>query len=463
MAMLASLLVLAHVRAGDELDYEGDIKPLLRTHCLVCHNADESNADLDLSTFDALMKGGGSGPVVKPGLPDSSQLYRAMAHLEGAPAMPPESPPVGEESLAMVREWIRGGLVAGEGKKSLLRTVGEMGVQPGGAVALSPVVPKDWPVMPARKSTHPPTPQAMAVSPCAPVVAVAGDEQILVYVVDEAARQKGHGASSQTEPRRDLTLVGCLPFPEGVIFDLRFSQNGAVLLAAGGRGAHSGSVVLYDVQSGKRLGAIGDESDAVLAADISADQRSVALGGPGKVVKIYDTRTGKLVHRIAKHTDWITALAFSPDGSLLASGDRSGGIHVWEVESAAITFTLDEHKVRVSALTWRPDGQILASAAEDGNVIVWNATDGWPVHNLSAHVVKNTQRSTGTLSLAFSAQGHLVSSGRDRMIRVWKPEGVPLATFTVPSLPLQARFLADGKRVVYAEWDGSVQVLPVRQ
>ena len=62
--------------------------------------------------------------------------------------------------------------------------------------------------------------------------------------------------------------------------------NGSVLLAAGGRGGHSGSVVLFDVKTGQRIAKIGDELDAVLTADINAQHSLVALGGPSAKVVI---------------------------------------------------------------------------------------------------------------------------------------------------------------------------------
>ena len=54
---------------------------------------------------------------------------------------------------------------------------------------------------------------------------------------------------------------------------LKFSRNGGLLLAGGGRGGQSGKVVVWDVKTGKRIFEVGNEPDAVLAADISADQQ----------------------------------------------------------------------------------------------------------------------------------------------------------------------------------------------
>ena len=50
---------------------------------------------------------------------------------------------------------------------------------------------------------------------------------------------------------------------------------------------------VWDVNTGKRVTEVGDEYDTVLAADISADQSRIALGGPSKIVRIYSTADGE--------------------------------------------------------------------------------------------------------------------------------------------------------------------------
>ncbi len=391
-------------------NYEDDIKPLFRDHCLKCHNADDANSDLDLSTIEATLRGGSSGKVVAAGRPDSSQLLRAVAHLEGAEPMPPESDKLPAAKINLIRQWIQGGLIAGKGQKSQLRSVAMAG---SARIADSPMPVGIDPSV--AKTIRPPTPQAIAASPGAPLLAVAGYGQVLLYEVNAGAA---------------LKLLGSLPFPAGSIHTIRFSRNGTLLLAAGGRGGHSGRVAIFDVASGKLVGELGDEVDVILAADLSVDHKYVALGGPSKAVAIYDTATGTQIHRIKKHTDWITALQFSPDGKLLATGDRSGGIHVWEVDRGAIVYTLDEHKVQINGLAWRGDGKILVSAAEDGNMILWDMSDGWPTQNITAHQRPSTSRytrMTGITAVDFSADGKLVTVGRDRMLRIWTAAGEQLA------------------------------------
>src|SRR4029077_19529598 len=91
-----------------------------------------------------------------------------------------------------------------------------------------------------------------------------------------------------------------------------------------------GKVIVFDVQTGKRVFEVGAEYDAVLAAEISSNHGLIALGGPKKIVKVCSTKDGELQYEMKKHTDWITAIEFSPDGVLLATGDRGNGLIVWE-------------------------------------------------------------------------------------------------------------------------------------
>lgn len=260
-----------------------------------------------------------------------------------------------------------------------------------------------------------------------------------------------------------MAHVGTLPFPEGDVHDLRFSQNGDLLVAAGGRGAYSGKVAVFDVRTGERRATIADEQDIVLSADISADHRFVAIGTPAKRVKIFSAKNGALLHTIDKHTDWVTAVRFSPDGKLLGTGDRNGGIHVWESESAGIVYSLNEHKVRITGLSWRADGQLLVSAGEDGKFVLWDMKDGWPTRTASPHAVSQEPsrytRQTGILDIAFARDGRFLTAGRDRTLRLWQTDGNDIGKvgeFT--SIPTQAVFGWNGDLVVTGDLAGNLNL-----
>ncbi len=428
--------------------YKDHVLPILRTHCLNCHNADKAKADLDVSTYAALIAGGSSGDTVKPGNPGQSLLFKVTTH-EVEPHMPPKGPKLPAADLAVIKTWIEGGApetAVGAAKTAARKTDIDPVAVTQGKPAGPPPMPENWPAVSLAKTARPHPVTALAASPWAPLVAVAGHERVLLYHSDT------------------LKLLGTLAFPERIPYVLKFSRNGKWLLAGGGRGASAGKVVIWDVTTGKRVTEIGDEADVVLAADVSPNHKLVALGGPGKLIKIYDTATGELKHKIKKHTDWVTAMEFSPDGASLATGDRTGGAYVWDAETGGIGFTLGDHKDAVTALSWRADSQMLASASEDGKVILWYAEDGFPTRTFNAQVDAKAPATAknklpGVLSVQYSRTGQLATCGRDNSARLWAATGTQTARLDgFADVPSRVAFSHDGGRIFVGDFTGKVRV-----
>ena len=429
-------------------NYQDHVLPILKKHCLNCHNADEAEADLDLSTLKTLQAGSSGGKVLVAGSPSKSSLFLAVNHDESVAAMPPESPKIPAAQIKLMSDWIAGGLLASAGAKSQLRDV-SFAVSVGSMKRPDkPAFPTNLPKQPSVKTNTPPPVVALATSPWANVVAASGHRQVVLY--GAAAEEEGAG----------WNLLGALPFPDGDIHDIRFSRNGELLVVAGGIGAQSGKVAVFDVATGKRIATLADEYDVVLSADISSDHQFVAIGTPKRMVKIFSTKDGSLLHRIKKHTDWVTVVRFSPDGKQLASADRNGGIHVWETGSGGIVYTLDEHKVKINALSWRGDGKYLASGAEDGTFVLWDMKDGWATRSVNAHIEKSEtrySRHTGVLDIDFAANGHILTTGRDRKIRLWKSDGGgKMRSEAIGSLPLNAEFVGGSTSAIVATMDGTI-------
>lgn len=441
-------------KSKDVVTYKDDVLPILRKHCVNCHNPDKATSDLNVMSYQTLLAGGASGEAVSAGKPDQSLLYRVVAHLD-EPTMPPKQPKIPDAELVTLKRWIELGApdtMVGAAKNASRKVELDLAAVTVGKPEGPPPMPKALPGvnLPKTLRAHPVT--ALAASPWAPLVAVAGHERILLY----------HSES--------LERIGELPFPERIPYVLKFSRNGKILLAAGGRGASSGKVVLFDVETGNRLAEIGDEVDVVLAADLSPDHKLVALGGPGKLVKIYDTATGELRHRMKKHTDWVTALEFSPNGELLATGDRNGGAFIWEAASGGIVFTLGDHRDAITDMSWRADSQMLATSSEDGRVILWYAEDGFPTRSINAHAATANPRTTsprnrlpGVLAVKYANGGLFCTVGRDNSARLWRTDGNQLAKLEgFSDLPSRIVFSHDGERVIAGDYAGRVLVWNVK-
>ena len=412
----------AHAQVGkpaEAVSFERDVKPILRKRCGNCHNPERPRGELDLTSYSGILAGGASGKAAVAGKPEDSPLYTQPAHLK--PEMPPNAPKIPQREIDTIRRWVEGGLIESAGD-SLTRGVA-LASEASRETLVAPEIP-----------THSSAISAIAVSPVASIAVVSGHRQVFVF--DVAGRK----------------LLGALRFPEGDVFALKFSNDGQTLLAAGGIGAESGKVVLFRTKTWARISTVGDEVDAVLAADLAPDNSRVMLGGPNRAVKIVSNPNGEILHTFRKPTDWITAASFSPDGLLAAAGDRFGGLFIWETRSGREFLALKGHPKSIAAIAWIDQGESLLTAGEDGAVQITDLDKGKVAHRWEAHP-------GGVLSIDVHPSGRIASSGRDRRIKVWKPDG----TLMISLGPAQDRvtrvaWVSDGQSVVSGDLSGEVRV-----
>lgn len=433
--IVAGILIsptLSEAQSKEKITFDRHVLPIFESKCNDCHNADVAAGDLDLTTYSGAMAGGGSGAVISPGDPDGSKLFRQVIHTE-RPYMPPEEPKINKKSIALLKAWIAGGALRDKNSKAAKKKkMGSGTILAAPSIKGPPPMPPQLNKNPAFKARRANSITALAQSPTAKLVAVGAYKQVLLFNSD------------------NYRLRGILKFPEGHPQILTFSPTGEFLLAGGGRGSHSGQVVLWNMRTGQRVMKLGKEYDIVLAASISRDHALVALSGPSKIVKVFSTATGQLLYKKTKHTDWVTSVAFSPDGVLLASGDRNGGLYIWESETGREFSELKGHSAAITDLSWRADSNVLASASEDRTTRLWRAEDGAAIRRWNAH-------GGGTLSVDYSRDGRLLTCGRDYRIRVWNQNGKALKEVRgTRDMPTRVVFNKDGKRFFSGDYGGQL-------
>ncbi|MDF1825158.1 MAG: hypothetical protein P1U68_10980 [Verrucomicrobiales bacterium] len=441
--LILSLAAAAHDAHSAEdaakVTFADHVFPILENKCLNCHNADEAKGGLDLSTYGATLTGGSGGEIVVSEDPGSSRLFTLSAHTE-EPFMPPKGTPANEKELKVLSDWIAGGLLEtsnSKARKSDKPKIDFNSITSTGKPEGPPAMPEHLILEPEIITERPNAVPAMAHSPWAPILAVAGQKQVLLFHSE------------------DHDLLGVLPYPEGFPQTLSFSPNGAYLSCGGGRAGKSGNVVAWDIKTGERIIEVGKEYDIVLGADVSPDLKNAILGGPKRNIKIWDTAAGEEVNSIKKHSDWLLTAAYSPDGVIFATGGRNGGLFVWETETGYEFYTLKGHTAAVTDIAWRSDGNLLASCSEDGQIILWEMNEGKQVKKWNAHP-------GGALAVTFSPDGKIASVGRDKKAKIWQADGKELKTINASDdIVLSVAFSHDNKRVFTGDWHGTIKVWSV--
>ncbi|MFM8571283.1 MAG: c-type cytochrome domain-containing protein [Pirellula sp.] len=437
---LAPLLMGACVNAvwaqePAKITYDDHIKPIFREHCSSCHNNNAKKGGLSLETYQATMSGGSSGEVLAAGDLDASRLYALTAHKE-QPTMPPMQDKIAQAKIDLLKTWIEQGMPENSGSaiRKPMANAAAISVAAAGRPEGPPPMPasvlKQTPLYTAKASSI----SALGAAPWSPLIAVGGQRQVSLY----------HSVTGQ--------LMGILPFPEGEPQSITFSRDGKLILIGGGRHSVDGFAVLCDIATGNRIAKVGDELDIVMAADISDDNRLIALAGPQKMVRVYDTLTGERKWEQKKHTDWIYAVRFSPDGLLLATADRAAGLVIWESATGKMYADLQGHKNEIRSLAWRPDSGAVVSASLDGTLKMWDMNESKLLKSWDAHP-------GGAAAIAIANDGVMVSTGKDRKVKVWDAAGN--AAGEMPALEEAGQEVAvtvDSQHVVAGDWLGNVRV-----
>ena len=174
------------------------------------------------------------------------------------------------------------------------------------------------------------------------------------------------------------------PFPSGALPDagLAISAQGTYVA----KHTRSGTVYLWDGQTGAPLITLTAHTDWVTELAFSPDEQVLATASYDRTIRIWHLPEGRLRHTIT--TIGESALAFSPDGTLLASGDgQEAGSHglrgnsyvfLWDTRTGArVGRTEILHRKQdgfMNAVRFSANGQLLGSTDTDGIVHVWTVS-----------------------------------------------------------------------------------------
>src|SRR6266478_5898908 len=104
LALIACAVVLSSGLQAQQVS-ETDVQAVLK-RCSQCHGPTLQMSKLDLSTREAMLKGGEKGPAIVPGNAEASPLYRRVAGLQ-TPAMPMAPvPALNAQEVALLKNWI---------------------------------------------------------------------------------------------------------------------------------------------------------------------------------------------------------------------------------------------------------------------------------------------------------------------------------------------------------------------
>ncbi|MEP6916356.1 MAG: DUF1549 domain-containing protein [Acidobacteriota bacterium] len=187
------------------IDFERQVQPILKKHCLECHSQDKRKGGLSLATYADALEGGRNGAVIRPGKStDSLLIHRVTGQVE--PQMPKDEDPLNAAELTAVRSWI------------------DQGAR---ATATSAPAPQPWEA--PMTLTRPAVPATRWANWDAPL-----DRFVAAYLTGRKAAQSAPIPDALFARRVYLDVWGLLPTPEELrtVLDDRRPGKREALVAA---------------------------------------------------------------------------------------------------------------------------------------------------------------------------------------------------------------------------------------
>ncbi len=255
------------------------------------------------------------------------------------------------------------------------------------------------------------------------------------------------------------------------------SPDGRTLVTAEYEARGPEMLVVWDVESGRRLRSFKASKEHLRSLVMSPDGRMLAAGGWEKKVRLWDPSSGRHLDALKGLSEGNKGLALSPDGRLLAAA-ATEGLAIWDLTQDGrliALYTPDTAGKTIAKGLGFGDALSLASGAtsvlfsQDGRRL-WIGGYGGSIRVLDVSAWKLgpsfTAHSHQIEDLTLTPDGKtLITAGGDTAARAWDPEtGREAATFTGKTSQFGAAAAAtDGRTLAVGHHDGGISLWDLKE
>ncbi|MBU7587429.1 MAG: tetratricopeptide repeat protein [Nostoc sp. TH1S01] len=200
-----------------------------------------------------------------------------------------------------------------------------------------------------------------------------------------------------------------------------------------------GSLVLWEVETGRQLHRFGGNTNRNGAVCLSPDNR-FALSYGDDVLKLWDVATGECLRAFSGHTELVDAMCFSADNQFILSGSYDQTVKLWDVTTGVCLHTFAGHAAPVTSVYLSANSEFGLSGSRDNTLKLWEIATGNCLHTFTHPDIKHTEDPNkligvwddsgiyqafdpgvkGLSSVCLSLDGRFALSGSGDTIKLWE-------------------------------------------
>jgi RNA polymerase sigma factor (sigma-70 family) len=192
-------------------------------------------------------------------------------------------------------------------------------------------------------------------------------------------------------------------------------------------GDEQGQILLWDLQTGKRLCPPQGHQRPIGSVAFSPDGKTLATGSWDETLRLWDAASGKEVRRFAQSFD--VQASFMPDGKTLAASSSDGLLHFCGAATGKELRQFSTHKGGLGRVTFAADGKTCVTSgvntmefAADGKTSVEKTSDTvirrWRV-DTGAEIGRFEGLAKAASGLALAPDGKTMVSVTDKSAILW--------------------------------------------
>lgn len=240
---------------------------------------------------------------------------------------------------------------------------------------------------------------------------------------DGSAKIRDLSGITQQSARRPVELKGHTRRINSVVFN----HDGTRVLTAGS----DGKVRVWSTASGDMVGDFDGGALSVNDARYASDDKLIVTGSSDGAVRVLDARNGSVVQTLpVAQNSSVLHVALSPDGQRFAAGTVDGSVLIYDLAARKqLGLRRDDHAT-VNAVSFDATGTRLLTGSDTGTARVIVVASGTATTLLPASGSDAAANIGAVQTALYSPSGNSIATTySDGMVRLWTPDGVPIAGF----------------------------------